>query len=399
MADLDIFVDVIVSGAVVGVGLIDSPDGVAHAIGTDFVEDCGHAVMRRDYGLVEFFWARRSGSDPWHATGFTVQVHRLASLDVTGSLIRRYGPFGRHLGFARLNAELERLGYRLDEITQASDAGFRRYWLAESRVSLVVAPTPGGEVTDVGDVWSISGRQPPEAVAAAGLGAQRQAITDGLAHLLRLGDNQRRDWLDRRQPATSARVNWWLYLLLVIDQLLGDQPRRRADWVELKLWLLRQGQARGVLTRAESAEKVAYFAADMRRAGAELPDLLPSADDIVRACLDAIPVGRDQVPMLGARRDLHRLDRTQMRLSRLARNLVNAAQWHLDEVQDERLADQLREWIAVKPSLVYKPASPRGQHHPCLGPTHAHRHERACRRRSSVTRCDARSAADQCAAA
>ncbi|NGM12392.1 hypothetical protein ENC19_06780 [Verrucosispora sp. CWR15] len=82
MADLDFFVDVVVSGAVLGVGLIDSPDGVAHAIGTDFVEDRGRAVMRRDYGLVEFFWARRSGSDPWHATGFTVHVHRLASLDV-----------------------------------------------------------------------------------------------------------------------------------------------------------------------------------------------------------------------------------------------------------------------------------------------------------------------------
>ena len=60
--DLDFFVDVVVSGAVLGVGLIDSPDGVAHAIGTDFVEDCGRAVMRRDYGLVEFFG--RVGPDP-----------------------------------------------------------------------------------------------------------------------------------------------------------------------------------------------------------------------------------------------------------------------------------------------------------------------------------------------
>jgi hypothetical protein len=352
MAELDFFVDVVVSGAVLGVGLTDSPDDVARAIGTDFVEDRGHAVMRRDYGLVEFFWARRSASDPWHATGFTVQAHRLASIEVTEDFVQRYGAFGRHLGFARLNAELERLGYRLDEITQESDAGYRRYWLAESRVSLVVANTSYGEVIGVGDVWSISGRHPHEAVVAAGPGVPRQAITDGLAHLLRLGDNQRRDWLDRRQPESNARVNWWLYLLLVIDQLLGNQPGRRPDWVELKLWLLRQGQARGVFTRAEGAEKVAYFVADMRRAGAELPELLPSADDIVRACLDAIPVGRDQVAILDARRDLQGLDRTQMRLSRQAKNLINAAQWHLDEVQDERLADQLRQWIAVKPGLV-----------------------------------------------
>ncbi|NYF60072.1 hypothetical protein [Micromonospora purpureochromogenes] len=352
MADLDFFVDVVVTGAVLSVGLTDSPDDVARALGSDFVEDRDRAAMRRDYGPVEFFWARRDGSDPWHAAGFTVQVHRLASIDVTGGLVHRYGPFGRQLRFARLNAELERLGYQLEEVTQEADAGYRRYWLAESRVSLAVATTPYGELIDAGDVWSISAPHPRETVCAAGLGAQRQAIKDGLTHLLRLGDDQRRDWLDRRQPVPSERVNWWLYVLLVIDQQLRHQPRRRADWVELKLWLLRQGQARGVFTRAESAEKMAYFVADMRRTWAELPELLPSADDVVRACLDAIPVGRDQVAMLDDRRDLRGLDRTQMRLSRQAKNLINAAQWHLDEVQDERLADQLRDWIAVKPRLV-----------------------------------------------
>jgi hypothetical protein len=88
--------------------------------------------------------------------------------------------------------------------------------------------------------------------------------------------------------------------------------------VELKLWLLRRGQARGVFTRAESAEEIAYFVADMRRAGAELPELLPSADDVVRACFEAIPVGRDQVAMLDDRRDLQGLDRMPMLLSRQA---------------------------------------------------------------------------------
>lgn len=91
--------------------------------------------------------------------------------------------------------------------------------------------------------------------------------------------------------------------------------------MELKLWLLRQGQARGVFTRAESAEKMAYSVTDMRRAGAELPELLPSADNVVQACLDAIPVGRDQVAMLNDRRDLRGLDHTQMRWHA-------AAEWH-----------------------------------------------------------------------
>ncbi|WP_155346599.1 hypothetical protein [Acrocarpospora pleiomorpha] len=73
--------------------------------------------------------------------------------------------------------------------------------------------------------------------------------------------------------------------------------------MELKRWLLGQGHVRGVFTQAEHAEKMAYFVADMRSKGVESA-LLPSADVVVRACLDAIPVGLDRVAMLDDRRDL-----------------------------------------------------------------------------------------------
>ncbi|MFE9658201.1 hypothetical protein [Micromonospora sp. NPDC006431] len=182
------------------------------------------------------------------------------------------------------------------------------------------------------------------------LGGRRQGVNE-LVHLLQLDEHQRRQWLDRRQPAAHERANWWLYLLLVIDQHLRDQSGRRADWAELKLWLLRQGRARGVFSEADSAEKLAYFAADTRRAGVELA-VLPPADDIVRGCLDAIPVGLNEVAMLVGRRGLGGLDRTRMRHSRQAKKLVSAAQWHLDDVLDPHLAAQLREWIDIKPRLV-----------------------------------------------
>jgi hypothetical protein len=138
---------------------------------------------------------------------------------------------------------------------------------------------------------------------------------------------------------------------LVIDQLLNEQSSRQADWAELELWLLRQGQARAVFTEAESAEQLAYFTMKMRRAGINLA-VLPSADEIVRACLDALPVQLSEVAILADERDLRGLGRTQMRQSRQAKNLISAAQWHLDEVQDARLASRLREWIGVKPQLV-----------------------------------------------
>lgn len=56
------------------------------------------------------------------ATGFTMQAHRLASITVTEALVRRYGPFGRKLRFTHLNAEFDRLGYHLQEITGQADA-------------------------------------------------------------------------------------------------------------------------------------------------------------------------------------------------------------------------------------------------------------------------------------
>ncbi|WP_214109242.1 hypothetical protein [Acrocarpospora catenulata] len=350
MADLDFFIDVVVSGAVLGVGLSESPHDVTCTLGSDYLEDRSHGRMRRDYGLVEFFWERRSESDPWLATGFTVQTHRLESVEVAEELIRRYGLLDRQLRFAQLNAELERLGYRLEEITGNTDLDYRQYWLAESRISVVTTGSCG-ESMDTGSVWSISAPHPPEAVVAVRLGAKRQAIKDGLAHLLRLGDHERQRWLDRRQPEPSGRVNWWLYLLLVVDSYLSDRPRRRPDWVELRLWLLDQGRVRRVFTQAEFAEKLAYFVVGMRSKGVELA-LLPSADDVVRACLDAIPVGLDRIVMLDDRRDLRKLDITQMRQSSKAKQLVRAAQLHLDGVQDERLAGELRKWIDVKPRLV-----------------------------------------------
>lgn len=348
---MDFFIDVIVSGSVAGVGLADSPEAVAQVLGSDFTEEVARMRLRRDYGLVEFFWERSPGPDRWHAAGFALQVHRLASgADVIEELVRRYGRFGLRLPFARLNAELARLGYPLTETTgDADQPDWRRYWLAEARVSVIVAAAPWGALL-AGDVFSIHGSHPAQAMAA-GMGGQRQAIKDGLCHLLRLGSTEREDWLDRRQPASDGRVNWWLYLLLVIDTQIGSQPAQRPEWVDLSLWLLHQGHTRDVFTTAEYAEKLAYFVLRVRHTGTVSPGL-PSADDVVRACLQAIPVDPEQAVARGSGRDLVNLDPAQMRRSRQARILVNAAQWHLGAVRDRRLAGQLREWIALKPRLV-----------------------------------------------
>jgi hypothetical protein len=347
------FVDLVVSGAVLGVGLADTPEAVAAVLGEDFVEDSERTVLRRDYGLVEFSWSRPSAAQPWLAAGFTVQAHRLGHVDVIDELADRYGRFGRRLPFAALGEALGRLGYRLDEVTAAADRpDYRRFWLAESQAAVLVAATGWAGRLAAGDVWSISAPVRPESTAAGDLGAVRQAVKDGLAHLLRLDDADRGAWLDRRQPAAAERTNWWLYLLLVIDGQIAGQPGPRPEWVALKRWLLDQARSRMVFTPAESAMRMAYFVADVRRTDPRPAVTVPSADEVVRACLHALPVGLADVALLDDRRDLRRLDRTAMRHSRQARNLVSAAEQHLHHIDDAGLAAQLRRWLTVKSRLV-----------------------------------------------
>jgi hypothetical protein len=73
---------------------------------------------------------------------------------------------------------------------------------------------------------------------------------------------------------------------------------------------------------------------------------------VVRACLDAIPVSLDHVAVLTDRQNLHALERQEMLDSRRAKNLLNAAERHLADLDDPDLANRLREWIAIKPRLV-----------------------------------------------
>ena len=173
-----------------------------------------------------------------------------------------------------------------------------------------------------------------------------------LTDLLWLGDGERGDWLEVQEPPSGQLVNWWLHLLVIVDAQLDNQPDHRPDWVALRVWLLRHAKSRDIFTDVESAQKMADFVAMTRQTYPELAALLPSADEVAHACLTAIPVDLDEVALVEKHQDLRRLDRTRMRQSRQAKNLLNAAEQHLDHIEDEQLADQLRQWLAVKPRLV-----------------------------------------------
>ena len=80
---------------------------------------------------------------------------------------------------------------------------------------------------------------------------------------------------------------------------------------------------RSALDPGEVAERTAYYVARMRDAGMAASGL-PSADTVVRACLDAIPVALDHVVVLTDRQNQHALERQEVLDSRRARNLLIA---------------------------------------------------------------------------
>lgn len=135
-------------------------------------------------------------------------------------------------------------------------------------------------------------------------------------------------------------------VLLLIDERWEHRPAERPAWAQLKIWLLDQAGQRSALDQREVAERTAYYVAQMLDAGMAASSL-PSADTVVRACLDAIPVSLDHVAVMTDRRSLHALERQGMLDSRRAKNLLNAAERHQADLDDPDLTDRLRAWLAI----------------------------------------------------
>lgn len=169
-----------------------------------------------------------------------------------------------------------------------------------------------------------------------------------LDQLLQLDEDARRRWLDRHQ-AVGEEPNWWLHLLLLIDERWENRAAERAAWTQVKTWVL--VQARPVLGQGEVAERMAYFVSQMRDAGMA-ESALPSADTVVRPCLDAIAAPINEVALLTDRKNIRALERQDLLDSRRARSLINAAEPHLPNLDDPALSHRLQAWLAIKPRLV-----------------------------------------------
>lgn len=74
VSNLDFYVDVVSSGAVLRVDATCDPDVVARRLSDDFDETRRPPrTLFRDHGPVEFHWVRDAGDQPWQGHHFTVQ--------------------------------------------------------------------------------------------------------------------------------------------------------------------------------------------------------------------------------------------------------------------------------------------------------------------------------------
>ena len=135
---------------------------MAELLGDDYGDNPSKHSLGRDHGLVEFFWQRASGREPWAGTHFSVQAHRLRYADPdwsTGMIRDRYGAFPGPVTFDEVSALLADRGVPLAEVPYPADPDeMRTYWQPASQTLVsVVAGTYYGQA---GDLYRVRARAP-----------------------------------------------------------------------------------------------------------------------------------------------------------------------------------------------------------------------------------------------
>jgi hypothetical protein len=105
-----------------------------------------------------------------------------------------------------------------------------------------------------------------------------------------------------------------------------------------------------VFNPREYAAQRAGFVGELfaRNIAIGLDRVLPSADELVHACLAAIPVSIDDARTMG---DWRQADLDVIRRLRHAKNLITAAEVHAARLRDQTIAAALTQWISIKPGL------------------------------------------------
>jgi hypothetical protein len=325
MGDMELFGDVVEFGEVLGVDHGVTADGVAKVLGEHFA-DVGKGTLRQDFGLVEFYWQRRSGGRGWWGGHFTVQVHRLRygrardrRRTVGEAVMARYGrKYRKVLTFDALKAELDRRKVRLVEVDYGGLPYVKRYWQPESEIDVLVNADAdyAGEIGRVLKICSNSRGVWGEA-----------ANRDQLKALVGMSEAERERWLGKRD-GEELRDVWQC----ARGRARDSGERRRAEWIGLYAWAMRAGRERGLVTAGEEARTtgglIAAVADQFPAEFEELAQMLPAVDDVARACLDQVV--------------------TPEPLRLADKRMVDVAVRLADWVRDPDLARELEKWADVR---------------------------------------------------
>lgn len=296
MTGFDFFVDLTVTGTVLGLDHTSTPEAVHTVFGGEF------SPPLASFGLIEFGWRRRE------VTYFGAQAHRLGRLTrddgIEPALVARHGAFPDRIDVDDLRKAVAGQGFPLDEHPADGEdvVGFRAPVshmgvLAErgSRdVVKLLGPTPHSP-------WQ---RFP----------GQHERFRSYARHLLPLSATERAAWFDNR---AENEPDWW--------GCLAAGAARTPESHRLRLDIHRAATDRGVYPAGEAAATGVRLLLD---AG-----LAP--DDAVRDWLATVR----HVPgdIAGERRLRDQIHRVEPALPRLG---------------DPELAARLTHWITAKPTLL-----------------------------------------------
>ncbi|GAA0405844.1 hypothetical protein Acor_41210 [Acrocarpospora corrugata] len=352
MADLDFFVDLMITGTVLGLDHTSELVDVEKVLGRDSTVEV-YSGMISNFGLVEFGWWRDRPEDAWRVNYFGAQTQRLSWLadenQIETSLVDRYGQFRPRLDFGELRDAVQARGFALEERPSIND-GLAEYGEPTSRMGLLVVSDPEEWDEPPGTVLKMLG--PGGRNAWLPFQGREQAFKSNANHLLTLPEPALVTWLDKREPHEEpVRTDWWAYLRNVVARRTGGTPAENARWRLLGFALDRHAAQRGIDTADEAAAAlvVSLIKARDLRVAVELPTM----DEAVERWLTATTTMANATRLCAERP----LDPAEIRLSRRLRNQIHVIQPCLPYIASAALADELRAWIELKHSLLRWPVA------------------------------------------
>ncbi|HEX2134225.1 MAG TPA: hypothetical protein VHH15_21995 [Actinophytocola sp.] len=334
MSGLDFFVDLAVTGTVLGLDHTSDRAAVRAALADGADLDDTYDVD--SFGIVEFGWHREAHRTV--AAYYGAQAHRLRLRPswVERVLVEHYGEFPDRVDVDELRTAAAERGFPLEEWPTANE-GYVEYRAPISRIGVlaVVDPAEAGGLP-AGTVMKMLGptRRSPMTDFPGGHRHFRP-LAD---HLLALREDERAAWLTEREPAGPPRADWWRSLCFAVrpshDTHSATHPARR----RLALALHAAATEHGVLPADEAVRTEIELLADAAEHGDQ--DGAADMDRAVRRWLDTTPA-----PLADATDQ-------ELRVSRLLRDRIHDAERGLPWVVDPALADELRAWSAVKPLVL-----------------------------------------------